>query len=314
MTAPLDFLKDFAARMRGAGIRFAITSGMACVHYGIQQTTKDSDWIIPPEDLERFRDFLETLERQTLPWRVSYRTVFGAPLEADYLAHGWTSHISVRDRADAAEHHVDLFGKPPRVARIDTDPDDPAFASRHVVAQMKRTDRDRDWPIVDALGLQLRVDAPELALRHIQDPALLLEAWRRASRESRDAAAVHRPLLNLVPGISDPDRLDAWLRLERILWETVNQERYSVFERAWKEFYRRWRSGADTDLHPQGAFVEQHVWLLRAAAEFGLPQNPLNDEERERVYQRAAHRAALRSDSTPDKIDQVKPPIEEMLP
>jgi hypothetical protein len=33
MSAPLDFLRIFARQLRGATIRFAITSGMACVHY-----------------------------------------------------------------------------------------------------------------------------------------------------------------------------------------------------------------------------------------------------------------------------------------
>ena len=44
VSAPLDFLRIFAGQLRQAGIPFAITSGMACVHYGLQQNTKDSDW------------------------------------------------------------------------------------------------------------------------------------------------------------------------------------------------------------------------------------------------------------------------------
>jgi hypothetical protein len=49
MQTPLDFLNTFRVEMRASGIRFAITSGMACVHYGLQQTTKYSDWIVPPD-------------------------------------------------------------------------------------------------------------------------------------------------------------------------------------------------------------------------------------------------------------------------
>ena len=30
MSAPLDFLKSFAGKLRETGIRFALTSGMAC--------------------------------------------------------------------------------------------------------------------------------------------------------------------------------------------------------------------------------------------------------------------------------------------
>jgi len=81
MSGPLDFLKRFAGELRASGVRFAITSGMACVHYGLQQTTKDSDWIVAPENLESFRALLNRLESRTPPWRISYRAIFGAPLE-----------------------------------------------------------------------------------------------------------------------------------------------------------------------------------------------------------------------------------------
>ncbi len=144
MSTPLEFLKVFAARLSQARVGYAITSGMACVFYGLQQTTKDSDLVIALNDLPRFLELLGDLEHEMPPWRVSYRVVFGAPLKADYMAHGWTSHFSLWDRADSYEHHVDLFCKPPRVARVETGPENDAFASRHMVAQMKHTDRERD--------------------------------------------------------------------------------------------------------------------------------------------------------------------------
>ena len=97
MSAPLDFLGIFAGKLREAGIRFAITSGMACVHYGLQQTTKDSDWIIAPDDLPKLRELLVQLEQADPPWRVSYRQIFGAPLDVGYMAHGWTSHLLLTD-------------------------------------------------------------------------------------------------------------------------------------------------------------------------------------------------------------------------
>jgi hypothetical protein len=43
--SPLDFLNWFRLELHRAGISFAITSGQACVYFGLQQTTKDSDWI-----------------------------------------------------------------------------------------------------------------------------------------------------------------------------------------------------------------------------------------------------------------------------
>ena len=35
MQTPLDFLHTLRVDLRASGIRFAITSGMACVHYGL---------------------------------------------------------------------------------------------------------------------------------------------------------------------------------------------------------------------------------------------------------------------------------------
>ena len=43
MATPIDFLNALTARLSDVRIPFAVTSGMACVFYGIQQTTKDVD-------------------------------------------------------------------------------------------------------------------------------------------------------------------------------------------------------------------------------------------------------------------------------
>jgi hypothetical protein len=153
MSAPLGFLYVFRDLLRAAHVRFAITSGMACVHYGIQQTTKDSDWIIDPDHLDRLLAMIEAQERRMPPWRIGYRTVFGAPLDSAWHRHGWTSHLFIQDEALGVQHHLDFFGKPPRVRAWVADAD--GFADRDVVAMMKRTDRDRDWPIVDGLGWQI---------------------------------------------------------------------------------------------------------------------------------------------------------------
>ncbi|MBE7503129.1 MAG: hypothetical protein HS113_23165 [Verrucomicrobiales bacterium] len=115
MSAPLDFLKILAGELREAGIPFAITSGMACVHYGLQQTTKDSDWIIPDGSLAQLRAMFTRLEGGMPPWRVCYRPICGAPLEPGFMRHGWTSHLSIWDGAASVEHKVDVFSKPPRV-------------------------------------------------------------------------------------------------------------------------------------------------------------------------------------------------------
>ena len=44
-----QFYGGFVARARRQGIACAITSGMACVAYGVAQATQDCDLLEPPE-------------------------------------------------------------------------------------------------------------------------------------------------------------------------------------------------------------------------------------------------------------------------
>jgi len=313
MSSPLDFLRRFATELRSAGIRFAITSGMACVHYGLQQTTKDSDWIIAPEDLGKLRALLADLETATPPWRISYREICGAPLASEFMAYGWTSHLRITE-PDAAIQKVDFFGKAPRVADLETDRMDAAYASRHVVALMKRTDRDRDWPIVDGLGWQLQERRSVQALLHIQDAAKLKSAWSEIQTSTRLALVKHRPLLRLLDAESDLDRIDAFVRIERIVWECMNQERYELFASDWKGFYRRWRTISGWQWPTSEPFCHQHDRLMASAREHGLTPDPVGAVGRDRILATALSRAARRAHCSPELIALVLPPHTTLLP
>jgi hypothetical protein len=61
MTA-LDFIDSFRGQLHSAQIDFALTSGQACVYYGIQQTTKDSDWIIRPSTEDELNAIMPPVE------------------------------------------------------------------------------------------------------------------------------------------------------------------------------------------------------------------------------------------------------------
>src|SRR5207249_1822520 len=237
---------------------------MACVHYGLQQTTKDSDWIIPADDLARLRELFARLEGELPPWRVSYRQICGAPLEAEFMAHGWTSHLSVWDTAGSVEHKVDIFSKPPRVKSEELSADAEGWATRHVVAQMKRTDRDKDWPIIHRLGEQLWERHQAEGLLHITDVEALLGAWQAAAPAVRERMGARRPLLRaLGPELKlERLRLERLFLLERLVWERVNQQRHSRYTRPWRRFYRSWRKEPDWEWLTSEAFHRQHERLL----------------------------------------------------
>jgi hypothetical protein len=313
MSAPLDFLRIFAGQLRQAGIPFAITSGMACVHYGLQQNTKDSDWIIPADDLVKLRELFSRLEGELPPWRVSYRQICGAPLDADWMAHGWTSHLSIWDSAGSVEHKVDLFSKPPRVKPEELIADPEGWSSQHVVAQMKKTDRPRDWPIVDGLGQRLCSAGLTIGLLHINHPATLRAEWVSVAPATKEALAARRPLLRGLDAQPSDGLLERWLLLERLVWERVNDQRYSRYTRAWKNFYRQWRKEESWEWPTAEPFRLQHRRLTDAARRHGLPCNPLENVTRAELVAAAVRR--LGEMGFPEsELAHLLPPVDELLP
>jgi hypothetical protein len=314
MSEPIGFVHRFRDLLRGAGVRCAITSGMACVHYGLQQTTKDTDWVVDPAHLDRLRQVLTSLQAAFPPWIVRYRTVFGAPLEPEWMANGWTSHIEIREDALGFDHHLDFFARPPRVVHWDADED--GFVSRDVVARMKRTDRDRDWPIVDGLGWQIADSEGglDVALQHVQDARRLRELWNRAPVGDRAAAVAQRPLLGRIEHEGDDLRLEGWIRLERLAWQCLNRERHGRYQSAWKDFYRRWRREADWEWPTAETFALQHRRLVAAASRCDLPKVPVPVPEAAGLRERAISAAATIAFVAVDVVRQVTPPVEVMLP
>lgn len=316
MSEPLDFLRIFKAQLRQAGIPFAITSGMACVHYGLQQITKDSDWIIPAEELEKLRVLFTRLEGELPSWRIAYRQICGAPLEAEFMAHGWTSHLSIWDSAGSVEHKLDLFSKPPRVKAEEMIADPDGWASQHVVAQMKKTDRDKDWPIVDGLGQRLWRARLPAGLLHITNLEVLRAAWQAISPDARESLAARRPLLkSLAAGTKlTQGRFELLLLLERLVWERVNERRHRCYTQPWKDFYRQWRKEEHWEWPSNELFVFQHECLLAAARRHSLPADPLANLTKAELVQTAIDQILAMERFTQNDIASVLPPVDELLP
>src|SRR5271168_5302194 len=85
------FYEGLVTRARSRGIACAITSGMACVAFGVSEATKDCDLLCDPESASRF---LELLSETTLDGHPpSYRGNLTPPLDARWIRGGWTSHF-----------------------------------------------------------------------------------------------------------------------------------------------------------------------------------------------------------------------------
>jgi hypothetical protein len=316
MASPLQFYRNFQALMRQHGIRHVLTSGMACVEYGIQQNTKDTDWIIHPEDLGKLVAMLCECERGLTGgnWLVSYRALFGAPLLQEYHQGGWTSHLAIRDEPLAPEHHLDFFGKAPRLRGDEWLPQSGGIASRCVVAQMKKTDRDKDWPFVNGLAIQECHGGNMDGLLHLREIPLLRQFWSVLDSSSREHLGKIRPLLGILPAC-DEIRLERLLMVERAIWECVNRERYLVYQYEWKDFYRRWQKDQVGQWPSSEPFAQQHRRVAEAALELSLPAAPISTPaQKQGIFNKGIQRAVTLLAATSEEMQTVLFPIDVILP
>ena len=211
---------------------------------------------------------------------------------------------------------MDIFSKPPRVKAEEIEVDSEGWATRHVVAQMKRTDRDKDWPIIQGLGRQLWERNNSLCLLHLTAPEALLDAWRASPSEVRAQMAARRPLLRALDNSPPPERLDLerLLALERLVWERVNEQRHGRYTRAWKNFYRRWRDEENWEWPTDEQFWLQHRRLVEGARRNGLLANPLADVRPPQLVEAALPEVAKLGGASEKEIAQVLPPVDELLP
>ncbi|MFN9370140.1 MAG: hypothetical protein ACK6CT_15475 [Planctomycetia bacterium] len=316
MSDPIAFYRSFQGMLRERAIKATLTSGMACVEYGLQQNTKDTDWILDPEGIIRLVELFGELERGVSgrSWRVTYRGLFGAPLDREYLTGGWTSHIAAFEDPESAERHLDFFGRAPRLSAAWHALADGGIASRDVVARMKKTDRPKDWPLVNGLALQAFFDGEPEAVLHLREPSVLREAWDRTPPSLRASFARERPLLATLSDHGDAE-LDRLLLVEQLLWQCVNRERYIVYQRAWKAFYRDWQQDRVGEWPTAEPFLLQHRRVCEAARTHALPPAPLASEAtRREVFDRGRDRVASLAAATLQELQLVAMPLDTILP
>jgi hypothetical protein len=179
---------------------------------------------------------------------------------------GWTSHFVWK--MEDAEAYLDIFGVAPR----GSDPWEADlrgfYASPHTVAEMKRTDRGKDWPFVTAIGAKLLEARDPRGWLHIYDEDLL-----RNFRAEADIPAelFRRPVLRLAAA-NDP-RLRAALHAEIQFWHELDRARIRIYERPLRPYVaavRRARVPATADLRA-------HHKVRVQCAEQHLPLNPIRD-------------------------------------
>ncbi len=227
--------------MRARAAAGLLMGGQACVLYGAAEFSRDADFAVlaSPENLDRLRAALDDLRAEVIAV---------PPFASQHLERGHAVHFRCR-HAEARGFRVDVMAKLrgvdpfadlwarrttwelPEDLRVET------LSLPDLVAS-KKTQRDKDWPmvrrLVEANYAQAFSDpTPERIafwLRELRTPELLVEVARRFPDEARQAAARRQAVAAAQAG--DPERVGACLNqeeareraLDRAYWAPLKAE------------------------------------------------------------------------------------------
>ena len=287
-----QFFTGLVATAQARGITCAITSGMACVHFGVAATTKDCDVLCDAAKSDDFRALVaETKLRGLL---ANYRGNISPPLDERWLHGGWTAHFAWPTKPELT--CLDIFGVAPRASSPWEAELQGLYASRHTVAEMKRTNREKDWPYITALGIKLLKADDVRGCLHLYEAAAL----RSAVREHKIPGWMFeaRPALRLAT--SDDDRLEGALHAETVFWHRLDACRIRLYEHALRPYVSAVRQAiARRPITP----AESHTIRVECAGRF-LEPSPV----------RVRGQARLVADACEATARLVHPSLMEWLP
>ena len=277
------FFCDLVAKAQGRGIPCAITSGMACVHFGVAATTKDCDVLCNVEKSDDFRELIaETELRGLLP---NYRGNISPPLDARWMRGGWTSHFTWKTAPEEA--CLDIFGVAPRGSSAWETQIMGIYARHNVVAEMKRTSRAKDWPFATGLGGLMLMEQNPSGWLHIYDINVLKHSLRTS--EVPADLLTSRPLLKLAP-FDDALKVKRILMAEQAFWSELDEIRVRIFQRHLRPYVSavRMASAGRRDM----SIIDSHA-IRVGCAEQHLPQQPLRDHGLERMLEQTRNNVAV---------------------
>jgi len=190
--------------VKSCSVQFLLTGGQACILYGAAEFSRDTDIVLlaSEDNIAHLQEALDELGAEQ---------IFFPPLEIEYLERGHACHFRCHD-ADAEGARLDVLsrmrGCDPFPALWDRrttfdlpDLGDLTALSLQDLVRSKKTQRDKDWPmlrrLVEVDYLARRDDADERDiewwLAELRTPAYLVEL-ARANPEAAGTIAV-RPWL-----------------------------------------------------------------------------------------------------------------------
>ena len=165
---------DLTNQFNEGRLRAILSSGQAVVLHRLAMMSKDGDWIVR-EDEDALVHILRVLNRNGARYR------FGAPFDVRWLAGGWSSHFEFMN--ENLRIRTDFVSRPPRItpARLagiwmEQEKRDFPFVDAADLAEIKKTNREKDYPIIGELARKM--EHPEERLRYSRSARDILIAYR----------------------------------------------------------------------------------------------------------------------------------------
>lgn len=273
-----DFYRDVIRDLNASGVESAATGGIACIFYGLVQQTKDLDLVVNPGRSETIRHVLAGRSFHGNP--VAYMGPFGCPLDDRWLSGGWSSHLCYGRNNTESYPRIDFMSRPPRVDSWQRGVDFECVDA-DTLSWTKKTQREKDWSVVNSLGVKMIEAGDTRGWLHLHDARILtglVEQGRHPPQDMRKA----RPLLQLA--VTRSPELRPVLEVEKFQIQQVDHERLREYQTAWKPYGREvnriWDDIANLP------FPEQHQEMVHVAERL-LKKEVVGPREMEALIGRA---------------------------
>jgi len=250
---------ELHSEFRRAGADVLLSSGQACVVFGIAAFSKDGDWIVREAD-GSCNAILGVLKQHGAQYRL------GVPLHPDWLKLGLTSHFEFLTDS-GFRIRTDFCTRPPRVPDLERmwkramRIENIDVVDVESLVQLKQTRRLRDYSIIGALAevAGLEGKSPELALTYLQDYELLSRAVRRWPVES---AACSRSAVQLLLKNAARSEVVSALAIEQDDSMQEDQRRINQMQSLADDYVRDFASLRTEWRKTKAPLPEQHRQLM----------------------------------------------------
>ena len=259
-----QFYASITTALHAKQVPCAITGGLACVEFGVVEHTEDCDLIFPPSHAETLLEILRSKTFGRIECR--YRKT-SPPLDARWLTGGYTAHF-LWPTVTSEKPALDVFGVPPRVTTSWEKETVGRFAGMHTVAEMKRTNRRKDWDQATALGVRMLQENDQRGWLHIFDAPTLRRLIQTISPEPEQVR--QRPVLQLA--IDADPVLDRAVQTEIDFWTHLDALRLKVY----RDGHDRYARALIKESALPSRLDTEHQLRVKYAQDL-LPERPLQE-------------------------------------